>query len=86
VRVLMDLRTGVINWLNFTATPFVIYHRHAHHQLNFKHFNVVRIKLVLSIKVGLTSVRRKLGVHGKQLRTTARRFHRAVRQAFQQGV
>jgi hypothetical protein len=82
----MGLQIGVTKWLWSTDTPFVIYHRHAHHQLNTKHFNVARIKLVRLIKAGLTSVQRKLGVLGKQLRTTARRFHRRVRQVFQQGV
>jgi hypothetical protein len=84
--VLMGLQIGVTKWLWSTDTTFVIYHRHAHHQLNIKHFNAVRIKLVRLIKAGLTFAQRKLGVLGKQLRTTARRFHRAVIQAFQQGV
>jgi hypothetical protein len=86
MQMLNGLQTGVTKWLWRMDTQFVIYHRHAHHQLNIKHFNVVRTKLVLLIKVGLTFVQRNLGGLGKQLLIIARRFRQAVKQAFQQGV
>jgi len=83
----MSFKTGALNWLNSMATQCVMFLRqYVQLELSTAVYLVRQITVAQSIKAVRMIVQRTVGGLGKQLVTTVRRIHRAVKQAFQQGV